>query len=199
MPVKAVLGTGLVLLAGLVLVLMLGQAQRRAGSNYVPEFGPVTELRGGAERCEDGELVPGDSGALRLRVGTYGRPTPEITVTVSAPGGKLVSKGRLAAGEREGVVLIPVETVKQTVGGARVCIRTGPGGRTVLYGRGDIVRLAWLRPGTESRLAMISTIAHRFGLAKLNPFGSWLLALAALVMAAACFVALRLVLREVGP
>ncbi len=196
MHVKAVLGTGLAVLAGLVLVLLLGQAERRSGSNYVPEYGPVTELRGAAQRCEEEELVPGDSGALKLLVGTHGRPTPDLTVTVTAQGRRLVSRGRLPAGEREGRVVIPVDPIDESVPGARVCIRTGPGGRTVLYGRGDKVRLAWLRPGSESRLALLPTVAHRFGLAKLNPFGPWLLAVVALVMALAWFLALRLVVRE---
>src|SRR5215210_7019336 len=199
MRAKAVLGTGLALLAGLVLVLLLGQAQRRAGSNYVPEYGPVTELRGAAQHCEEGELVPGDSGALNLAIGTYGRPTPDLTVTVSAPERGVVSRGRLSAGHPEGRVVIPIDTVDETLSGARVCVRTGPGGRTVLYGRGDKVRLAWLRPGTESRLALLPTIAHRFGLAKLNPFGPWVLLVVALVMGVAWFLALRLVFREVEP
>jgi hypothetical protein len=196
MQVKAVLATGLAVLAGLVLVLLLGQGERRAGSNYVPEYGPITELRGAAQRCEPGELVPGDSGALNLLVGTHGRPTPEIRVTVSAAG-RVVSTGRLAAGRHEGRVVVPIEPIRKTLPGAEVCIHTGAGGRTVLYGRGDKVRLAWLRPGSESRIGMLPTIAHRFGLAKLNPFGPWLLAVVALLAALTWFLALRLVLREV--
>ena len=199
MRTKAVLGTGLALLAGLVVVLLLGQAPRRAGSNYVPEYGPVTQLRGGAQHCQEEELVPGDSGALDLAVGTYGRPTPEITVTVTDPERGLVSRGRLPAGRHEGRVAIPIDRIDRTMPGQRLCIRTGAGGRTLLYGRGGRVRLAWLRPGSESRLAMLPTIAHRFGLAKLNPFGPWLLAVVAGLMALAWFLALRLVLREVEP
>ena len=88
---------------------------------------------------------------------------------------------------------------QNAVNGADVCIRTGPGGRTVLYGEGQSVRIAWLRPGSESRLSFLGTIAHRVGLAKLNPLGSWLLLFLGLVLAAAWFVALRTVLREVGP
>ena len=61
------------------------------------------------------------------------------------------------------------------------------------------MRLAWLRPGSESRLSLLPTIAHRVGLAKLNPLGSWLLPFLALVLAVAWFVAIRAVLREVGP
>jgi hypothetical protein len=196
MLVKVVLGTGLALVAGLVLVLLLSEGPRRSGSNYVPEHAAVTELRGGDEHCELNQLVPGDTGVLRLQVGTYGEPTPELRVTVTTPERGVVSSGRLPAGSREGHVLVPLTRVDRSVAGARVCIRTGPGRRSVLYGRGENVRLAWMRPGSESRLAMLPTIAHRLGLAKLNPFGSWLLVLVTLALAAAWFVALRLVLRK---
>jgi hypothetical protein len=163
----------------------------------VPEWAPVVELRGADEHCEPEQLVPGDSGALRILLGTYGRPTPELRVTLSAPGRGVVSEGRLSPGRQEGSVLVPIERVDQTVGGT-VCIRTGAGGRTVLYGRGEQIRLDWLRPGTETRLALLPTIAHRFGLAKLNPFGSGLLLLVGVLLAAAWVVAFRTVLREVG-
>ena len=199
MRVKAVVGASVALLAGLVLFLLLAEDQRRSGGNYTPEFGPVTELRGADRHCQDGELVPADTAALRVLVGTHRRPTPELRVRVTAPDGETVSSGRLPGGRPQGRVKIPIEEVESTTGGLEVCIATGPGGRTVLYGRGDRVRLSWLRPGSESRLAMLPTVAHRFGLAKLNPFGSWLLAVVALLAIAACFVAVRLVLREVGP
>lgn len=199
MRVKVVIAAGLALVAGLVLVLLLLPDQRRAGSNYVAEFGPVTELRGEDTHCEHGQLVAEDTGALDLQVGTYGRPTPRIDVTVRAPGGDLVTSGGLTAGRKEGRVLVPVKRVERTVNGADVCIRTGPGGRTVLYGEGQSVALAWLRPGSESRLSFLPTIAHRIGLAKLNPLGSWLLPFLALLLAVAWFVAIRAVLREVGP
>ena len=198
MRVKVVIGTGLALVAGLVLVLLLLPGERRAGSNYVPEYGPVTELRGQDTHCETSQLIPADTAGLNLLVGTYGRPTPRIDVTVTAPGQGVVTRGVLPAGRREGRVVVPVRRVEQAVNGADVCIRTG-GRRTVLYGRAQNVRLAWLRPGSESRLSFLPTIAHRIGLAKLNPLGSWLLPFIVLVLAAAWFVALRTVVREVGP
>ena len=199
MRVRLVIAAGLALVAGLVLVLLLVPGQRRAGSNYVPEFGPVTELRGTATHCEPGQLIPADAGALNPLVGTHGKPTPAIDVTVTAPGGGVLTRGSLPAGHGQGRVVVPVERVDRPVNGAEVCIRTGPGGRTVLYGRGESVRLAWLRPGSETRLSLLPTVAHRLGLAKLNPLGSWLLAFLALVLAAAWLLALRTLLREVGP
>src|SRR5687767_10527280 len=124
MRVKVVIAAGLALVAGLVLVLLLQPDQRRAGSNYVPEYGPVAELRGSATHCERGQLVPEDTGALNLLVGTYGRPTPRIDVSVTAPGRDVVTRGVLPAGRQEGRVVVPVERVQQTVNGADVCIRT---------------------------------------------------------------------------
>jgi hypothetical protein len=197
MRVKVVIGAGLALVAGLVAVLLVLPGERRAGSNYVPEYGPVVELRGSAAHCEHDQLIPEDTAALDLLVGTYGRPTPRIDVSVTAPGRGVVTRGVLRPGRHEGRVVVPVGRVEQDVNGAEVCIRTG-GQRTVLYGRARSVRLAWLRPGSESRLSLLPTIAHRVGLAKLNPLGSWLLPFLALVLAAAWFVALRTVLREVG-
>lgn len=199
MRVKVVLGAGLVAVAALVVVLLLAEDQRRAGSNYVPEHGPVTELDGGGRHCETEQIVPGDTGALRLLVGTYGPPTPQIDVTATLPGGAPVTRGRLPAGQEQGHVVIPLERVDDTTPGAEVCIRVGGDGRTVLYGRGENVRLAWMREGSESRLAILPVIAHRLGLAKLNPFGDWLVLVLVLVMGVAVFVALRTVLREVGP
>ena len=196
MRVKAVIGASLALLAALVLFLLLEEDPRRSGANFTPEFGPVIELRGADRHCQEGELVARDSAALRLLVGTHGPPTPALSVRVTGPGGELLTSGRLPAGRPQGRVVIPVDRVERTTQGLTVCVATGPGGRTVLYGRGDDVRFSWLRPGSESRLAMLSTVGHRFGLAKANPFGPWLLAVVVLLLALAWFAALRLTVRE---
>jgi hypothetical protein len=198
MRIKLVLGAGLVLLIAVIAVLVLEESPRRSGSNYVPEFGPVTELRGGDRHCQDAGLVPADTAALDLLVGTHGRPTPDLDVTVTGTNGQLLARGRLPGGQQQGRVAIPTDPVEETAP-ATVCIRTGPGGRTVLYGRGEHVRLAWLRPGSESRLDLLPAVAHRFGLGKANPFGDWLLAVVALVLATTLFLAIRLVVRETGP
>jgi hypothetical protein len=198
-PVRVVLAAGVALVAGLLAFLLLGQGERRAGSNYVPEFGPAVTLSGAGHHCEQDQVIPADTGALNLLIGTYGRPTPAIRVTARAADNRLVTSGTLPAGRHQGRLLVPVTPVRNTVNHATVCLQIGSGGPTVLYGRGRRIRVAWMREGSESRLAMLPTIAHRFGLAKLNPFGSWLLLLVALVLAVTWAIALRTVLREVGP
>ena len=122
MRVRVVIGTGLALVAGLVLVLLLLPGERRAGSNYVPEYGPVTELRGQDTHCETSQLIPADTAGLNLLVGTYGRPTPRIDVTVTAPGQGVVTRGVLPAGRREGRVVVPVRRVEQAVNGAAATV-----------------------------------------------------------------------------
>ena len=133
MRVRVVIAAGLALVAGVVVVLLLLPAHRRAGSDYVPEFGPAAQLRAGASHCEHNQLIPGDTGALNLLVGTYGSPTPRIDVTVTAPAQGVVTRGSLPPGHKQGRVIVPVERVDRSVGSADVCIETGPGGRTVLY------------------------------------------------------------------
>jgi hypothetical protein len=72
------------------------------------------------------------------------------------------------------------------------------GRRTVLYGAAGRVRLEWERGGDESWLAIVPTVAHRFGLGKPNAFGSVLLVLALLLVVAAWVVAGRALARELS-
>lgn len=194
---------GIALAAGcVVLLLALGlalaeAAPRQAGSNYVPEFGPVKEFTGSDRHCQEEGLVPADAAALRLRVGTYGRPTPRIRATMSTLDGRRVSAGTLPGGRPEGIVVVPLRpSTKDSSGGIVACIETGPGGRTVFYGAGGRIRLEWLRAGEESWFALLPTVAHRFGLGKGIAIGSWLLVLAGVVLVGACATALMCAARE---
>ena len=145
------------------------------------------------------ELAPADTGALRILIGTYGRPAPALAVDVRRPGGSRLTSGRLAAGGPEGHVDIPVRELDRGATGVRVCVTVGGGGRTVLYGSAGRLHLEWLRPGSESWLALAPTVAHRFGLGRWNPLGSVLLAALAVLVVATWAAAAWLVLREVGP
>jgi len=182
--------------AGLALVL-LDSEPRQAGSNYVDETGEVVTIEGNGTHCQTAEVVPADAANLRLLVGTFERPTPEIGVSV-ADGGETISTGELAEGGREGHVHIPIEPVEETQA-AEVCIQvsgTADSRRMVLYGSNGRVRLEWLREGDESWLGLIPTVAHRFGLGKPFVSGAWVLGLAAVLLALAWTLALRLTLRE---
>jgi hypothetical protein len=193
--VRAVLAAGLATVIIALALVLTQSGYRQAGSNHVPESEESVKLRGGGVHCEEGQIVPKDAAALRLLVGTYGRPVPAIEVTARA-NGRTVTRGALPAGQAEGPVRVALRDVPRTTGGTRVCVRVGKSGRTVLYGLAGHVRLEWLRPGRESWLGVLGPVAHRFGLAKANPFGDFLLVFAALILAAAWALTARLVLRE---
>jgi hypothetical protein len=194
--IGAVVAVALVVVAAGVLLALSDSKPRQAGSNYVPEVGPVVTVRGSDTRCQQGQVVPADTGALRLLVGTYGREVPGLRVTVRA-GGRTITSGGLAGGP-EGHVTVPLERVDRRVDGATVCVKVSAGrtARTVLYGSGELLRFEWLRSGSETWLGLFGTVAHRFGFGRGSLVGAWLLALAALVLAGAWALALRLTLGQ---
>ena len=198
MSVRAVVAAGFALLLVALSVTLLQSAPRSAGSNFVDEHEEVTKLRGPDRLCQAGETLPADTAALRLLVGTYGRPAPALRVVARGRGGRIVTSGERPAGGPDGHVDIPIRQVDRLTPGLRVCVFAGAGGRTVLYGSAGQVRFEWLRPGSESWLELFPTIAHRFGLGRWNPLGSLLLPAVALLLLAAWAATARLVLREVG-
>ena len=198
MSVRAVVAAGFALLLVALAVTLLQSAPRSAGSNFVDEHEEVTKLRGPDRLCQAGETLPADTAALRLLIGTYGRPAPALWVVARGRGGRIVTSGERRAGGPDGHVDIPIRQVDRLTPGLRVCVFAGAGGRTVLYGSAGQVRFEWLRPGSESWLELFPTIAHRFGLGRWNPLGSLLLPAVALLLLAAWAATARLVLREVG-
>jgi hypothetical protein len=196
--VRAVVAAGFALLLVALAVTLLHSAPRSAGSNFVDEHEEVTKLRGPDRLCQAGETLPADTAALRLLIGTYGRPAPALRVVARGRGGRIVTSGERRAGGPDGHVDIPIRQVDRLTPGLRVCVFAGAGGRTVLYGSAGQVRFEWLRPGSESWLELFPTIAHRFGLGRWNPLDSLLLPAVALLLLAAWAATARLVLREVG-
>jgi hypothetical protein len=198
MVVRTVLVAGFVVLLAVLAVTLGHTSPRQAGSNYVPEVEEAAKHRGSWRHCQDGETVPKDAARLRLLVGTYGPPTPELRVVVRRPGGAVVTVGALRSGGREGHVDIPVQPVSETQGNRRVCVSVSGAGRTVLYGAGGRLRLDWFREGSESWFKLVPTISHRFGLARANPIGPLLLPAAAVLLLVGWAATARLVLRELG-
>jgi hypothetical protein len=194
-----VLAAGIALLGIAVAVALAESESRRAGSNYAPLFGPAAELKGRGEHCQDEGLVPADAAMVRMLVGTDSRPTPAFRVTVREADGTLLSAGRVPGGGEQGVVEVPLDrAIQRTRGGVVVCLATGPTKRTVFFGAPGRVRFEWFRPGEESWLELVPTLAHRFGLGKGISIGDWLLVLVALLVLASWVLALRLLTRELA-
>src|SRR5271166_6214247 len=123
-PVRArtVLAVGIGAIVAVFAVLLLHRGQRRSGSDLTPNGAFVAALGPGQRACQEGELLPADTAAVRITIGTYGRPGPPVRLTVTGPHGETLTAGGLRAGWRQGVVQIPVAHVSSATEGARVCL-----------------------------------------------------------------------------
>jgi hypothetical protein len=209
---RLVLAGGLLALAAAFGVLLLQRAPRRSGTDVTPNPAFVVTL-GAAQRVCQAQELPADTAALELTMGTYGNPGPALGVSVSGPHG-LLSSGGLRAGWRQGAVRIPVSHVGSSTPDATVCLRNlgparvalagdapDPGFQLQVDGRtlpATSLRIEYMRPGRESWLALLGTIAHRFSLGKGGLVRHWAAPAALLLMALAVALAVRTLLAEGG-
>jgi hypothetical protein len=186
-PVRAVLAAGLLAIVIAAVVVLAQSEPRQAGTNLTADAGFAITLGPRQKLCEPEELLPGDTGALRLNASTGGLPGPRLGVDISSPSGP-VSSGVLPAGWRSGEVLIPLSRVPQTLPSTTVCV-SNLGSRPVAFGGSvpdsgfmiDVagkplsgrLRIEYMRPGSESWFALAPTLVHRFSLAKADLVRHW--------------------------
>jgi hypothetical protein len=202
---------GLGVIVVVLAVLLLHRGQRRSGSDLTPNGAFVAVLGPGQRACQGQELLPADTAAVRITIGTYGKPGPPLRLTVTGPSGETLTSGGLPAGWRQGVVQIPVAHVSSAMEGARVCLLSDgpqpialggalpdPGYRMVVAGRTVEGRLRYdyMRPGRESWLELLPTLAYRSTLAKSGLVRHWAWAAALLLMLFAAALGARTIARE---
>jgi hypothetical protein len=180
-----------------LLVSLLHSEPRYAGSNAVRAVQVVTAFAPGRTICQKGELIPQDASTVEVAVGTGGQPGPPLAAELRDRGGRVLARGTRRGGYRDGVVGVPIPVVRRTLGHIDVCLRSTAAGTAQVYGQGNatghievnrhaapgVLRLAYMRPGSETWLALAPTIAHRFAQAKTRvatPFTFWLLLVAVL-------------------
>jgi hypothetical protein len=208
---RAALTLGLAAIVAIFAVVLVQKDQRRSGSDLTPNGAFVAPLAAGQRTCQDDELLPADTSALRATIGSYGRPGPPVQLTVTGPDGRVLTAGGLRAGWRQGIVQIPIAHVSTATDGARVCLRDGgpgpiavagavpdPGfhmqvGSKTVEGR---LRYDYMRPGRESWLELIPTIVHRSTIAKSSLVRRWAWLAALLLMLFAVGLATRTIIRE---
>jgi hypothetical protein len=208
-PTRTVVVLGLAALVLAAALLLTRSAPRRAGTNFTEDLGYAIHLLPGQQLCEPGELVPGDTAGVMLdaSAGTV-TPSPPLAVTISGAG--VASSGALRAGWRQGWVRIPVQRIANTTGGT-VCVRDAgavpvsfggsvPDGSFVVsidgQGLGGRLRIEYERPGSESWLSLLPTLAHRFDLDKSKLVRDWAAVGALLLMLCAIALAVRTVLAQ---
>jgi hypothetical protein len=209
-PVRVVVVVGVLAIVTAGLAVLLQSAQRRSGTNLTANTGFVVPVAAGQQLCEPGELVPGDTGAVRLSASSGATPGPRLDVAIGT-GARTIAAGHLAAGWRTGTVTIPLSRIGATQQNASVCLvnrGTAPvsfGGSVpdanfyvVLGGKplSGRMRIEYMRPGSESWLALLPTLVHRFSLAKGDLVRHWAAPAALLLVLLAIGLALRTILRE---
>ncbi len=157
----------------------------------------------GRRYCQRGEVIPSGTGAVRLLIGTYGRPGPGLRLNFRSPGrsGRSIATATLLPGWQQGHVEIPVTRVKAT-SPVTMCLQVRDGGPVALAGqrtldrRKRLVRIEYLDAEKTSDLARLGTIGDHYGRGKSRWEGSWTLALTAILIVAALLLAARRMLVE---
>jgi hypothetical protein len=213
-PARWVAAVGVCALVAALAITLLHHEPRRSGTNLTPAGAFVIGLAHGQQACQESELLPADTAAIRLTAGTRGQAGPPLEATVTGAGGRVLTSGRLPGGWHQGTVGIPVARVRSASEEARVCIRdagsssSGPielAGNTQLGWTMQVaghaapnvrLRFDYMRPGSEDWYQLLPTIAHRFSLGKAGFLRHWEWVAALLLILATVVVALATVLRS---
>jgi hypothetical protein len=206
------MAVGLAAVVVILAAVALQKDQRPSGTDRTHAGAFIATLRAGQSSCQEGELLPADTAAVRATIGTFGRPGPALQITFRGPRGEQLAAGSLAAGWRAGLVQIPLSHISTSTGGVRVCLRNlGPGeigiagqqpypGFRMLVAGSEVegqLRYEYMRPGRESWLTLLPTIVYRSTLAKAAPLRPWAWAAALVLMAfAVAFAAWTIVRAE---
>ncbi len=206
-------------LLALVIALVVVGARRQpqiASTDRVPNYTFVTEVFAGQQLCQAKEIVPAGTAALRMTIGTYGKPGPPLAIAVTAPvpgaPARRITSGDLAEGWRQGVISLPVSHVAQTHAPATVCIANRGAWPVAIagttppahYGFADTlngqalpseVRIDYMLPGHPSWFSMLGTLAQRMTFGK-GTYVGWMAWIAPLLlMLALAAVVVRVLLR----
>jgi hypothetical protein len=216
--IRLVLAIGLVLVAGALALELSGTAPRTAGSDHTsPVIFAVTAPGGGAV-CQQAPYLPPDAARVKLLIGTFGRPVPELRLAFLDARGREVAEAHRAAGGREGPLLLDLRWLsgapgRWTAASATVaCLHVERAGNIAIGGEGGPpnpqsamlgtkpqpgrISLIYLRSGEESWWQLLPSLARRFGVGKASLFGTWTLPVIALLLVAVWIATTRLLLRE---
>lgn len=201
------------LVAGLLALELSGSAGRIVGTDHANYLGFYSTVQGGEELCQTGVDLPAEAAAVRMEIGTYGAPLPDLALSFLDSAGKVVARGSLPAGGAQGIVSIPLSYPHGPTVAGRLCVRPSGSGMLALAGetwpagsvgdsevegtsQGGRIGLFYVsRP--QSWWALLPRLSERLGFGKAG-FGSWTLILAAIAMIAVWVLVGRLLARELS-
>jgi hypothetical protein len=193
---RAVVAVGaLALVVGIVLSLSTpGRATLGTNGRQEQQFVRIVGPHGKA--CQRPETVPARAGRVRLRIGTYGPPGPDLTLRFTDHG-RLVTSGTLPAGWVQGDIEVPIRPIARTSVGDRLCIENSGGGRLALAGNAGIARTDYLDDREQSWWARFGMLRDRFSQGKSTWYGGWSLPAALLLILASAALTVAIAVRRV--
>ena len=208
---RVTLGVALVLVVGALVVELSGQARRISVTDHINPVGFVAAVGGGQELCQAAMLLPSDTQAMEVLIGTYGRPVPALRMRFLV-NGRQIASGRLPAGAKQGDVLLPISHPHGASAAGTLCVHIAGSSKTVLGGdvfapgslseeingkpQAGRIAVTFLRGPNESWWHLLPMLSRRFGLGKSPIFGDWTLPIAALALLGVWIGAVRLLVRE---
>jgi hypothetical protein len=210
--IRVALGLAVLVVVGALVLDMSGSARRTAGSDHFNPLLFTATLANGGSACQPLVSLPRDAAQVLLTIGTYGKPTPPLTLRFTDPSGQVSAEGHLAAGAHEGLVLIPVHDRSNPEAAREACLQVGAGAHVAIGGEGvpvspeservngtpdpGRISLFYYRAGSDSWWQLLPALDERFGLGKASFMGGWLLPVAALALLGVWVAALRLLARQ---
>src|SRR5579884_49787 len=124
-PVRLVVLVGLLAITAGFVIDMSGSAPRIADSDHVSAPVFAATVPGRATVCQPVSGIPSQIGAVRLLVGSFGRPLPALNLRIVGAKNRLLAVGELSPGGREGYVSVPVRRVGDLSGATAACLHVG--------------------------------------------------------------------------
>ncbi|MCD6727429.1 MAG: DUF2142 domain-containing protein [Solirubrobacteraceae bacterium] len=188
-------GGALAILLVVLLGYLLAPREAFTGSNSVSARDGVAIVESGQRLCVRRVSVPAGTGQVRVRLDTWGDPTPRVDLTVE-PLGRPALHGSIEPSARTGLrdadIAIPVTPASPASVPATICLRPS-GGKIIVLGRSqkqvnqlpllldgkriDSRAALWFRPpvGQDERsiAAQLPQIAQRAALFRPRGVGPW--------------------------
>jgi Predicted membrane protein (DUF2142) len=196
---------GFALIAATVGLVLSGSPMRVLGTNSFAEGSTALIIPSGSGLCQDGEVLPRGTSALRLDLDS--NVGPRVTVTVLSRG-HVLARGTHGSGWVGGNLTVGIARIRRTTRNAEVCFALAPARERVLLVGGPVrdsglavppVRMGveYLAPGQRSWWSSALSVARRIGLGR-APSGTWVVLLPVALMLLVAMLAACLCLRELG-
>lgn len=199
--VRLTMIAGFMLVAAAIAVTLSHSPLVLAGQSSITSEGVVATTKGSTSRCQNDEVLPGGTTAIRAWIEANIAPTIRVDALV---GTRVVAHGTLDGGWLGKFVTIPIARVPRTISHTKVCFALGPAVETIkLLGQAGRdgapakMRIEYLQPSRGSWWSRALSVAHLIGLGR-APSGTWVALIPVVLMTIAAIIASWTIATQLG-